>query len=143
MADATATSDVLRSPEGFEPYPALSPFMTLLGPLWARQDDDGGISLGLWIQNHHLNHQQAVHGGMVASLADNAMGYQAARASGGSVATVHLCVEYMARVTQGSWLEVCSRIDRRGKKLLFSACTGMVDQQPVFRASAVFAAIGR
>lgn len=143
MTEATAPSKVLRPPEGFEPYPAISPFMALLGPLWARQEIGGGISVGLWIQNHHLNHQQAVHGGMVASLADNAMGYQAAHVSEGSVATVHLSVDYMARVTQGSWLEVCSRIDRRGKKLLFAACTGMAGQQPVFRASAVFAAIGR
>lgn len=143
MTGATTTSEVLRPPEGFEPYPAISPFMALLGPLWAREETDGGICVGLWIQNHHLNHQQAVHGGMVASLADNAMGYQAARASGGAVATVHLSVDYMARVTEGRWLEVRSRIDRQGKKLLFAACTGMAGQQPVFRASAVFAAIRR
>jgi uncharacterized protein (TIGR00369 family) len=143
LTKATATSEVLRPPAGFEPYPAISPFMALLGPLWARQETDGGISIGLWIRNHHLNQQQAVHGGMTASLADNAMGYHAACASGGSVVTVHLSVDYMARVTEGNWLEVCSGIDRRGKKLLFASCTGMAGQQAVFRASAVFAAIGR
>lgn len=110
-------------PEGFEAYPAISSFMALLAPLFARLRQDGGIDIGLWVQAHHLNHQGAVHSGVVASLADNAMGYHAARVSEGPVATVNLAVDYFLRVHQGEWLEVHSRLERRGGRLAFGACT--------------------
>lgn len=139
-----SASNVVQSPPpGFEPYPAISSFMMLMGQLYARKESDGGITVGLWVQPQHLNHQDAVHGGMVASLADNAMACHAANALGGSVATVHLAVDYLARVSIDDWLEVRSRLDRQGKKLLFAACTGMTRNELAFRASAVFSAIGR
>lgn len=134
-------SDDLIIPPGFEPYPPVSAFIALIGDMYACREDDGGITVGLQVRSNHLNHQGAVHGGMVASLADNAMGYHAARALGGSVATVHLAVDYLARVREGAWLEVRSQLDRKGKQLLFLACTGRVGEETVFRASAVFAAI--
>lgn len=109
----------------------------------ARRESDGSITVGLWVQALHLNHQDAVHGGMVASLADNVMGYHAARALASPVATVHLEVDYLARVSAGDWLEARSRIDRGGKRLLFAACTGTAGGELVFRASAVFSAIRR
>lgn len=114
-----------------------------MGPLYARVEHDGGITIGLWVQDKHLNHQEAMHGGMVASLADSSMGYHAAQALGSPVATVHLGVDYLARVCEGHWLEVHSHLDRRGKKLLYMACTGVMDGKLVFRASAIFSSITR
>lgn len=130
-------------PPGFESYRAKSPFMESMGPLYAREERDGGITIGLRVHEKHLNHQEAVHGGAVASLVDNAMGYHAAQALGLPVATVHLAVDYLARVSEGDWLEVRSHLDRRGKRLLFMACTGIVGRELAFRASAVFSSIRR
>jgi acyl-coenzyme A thioesterase PaaI-like protein len=80
---------------------------------------------------------------MVACLSDNAMGSLAAKALGGPIATVHLAVDYLARVPAGQWLEVRSRLDKQGKKLLFTACEGRIGKDLAFRASAVFSSIRR
>lgn len=130
-------------PPGFEPYPAISPFMALLGPMYAHKEGDHNITVGLFVQEHHLNHQEIVHGGVAATLADNAMGYQASHALGGPVATVNLAVDYLASIRAGDWLEVRSRIDRQGKRMLFLACMGTVGDRLVFRAHAVFSAVRR
>lgn len=143
MAEDVTLTSALGRPPGFEPYPAISPFMALMGPLYAREESDGGITVGLGVLAKHLNHQNVMHGGMAASLADNAMGYHAARALGGAVATVHLAVDYLAGVRIGDWLEVRSRLDRQGNRLLFAACVGMAGSELAFRASAVFSAIRR
>ncbi len=112
-----------------------------IGPMFARQEDDGGITLALWVAAPHLNHQGAAHGGMLATLADSAMGNHAARAAGAGVATVHLGVDYLGRIQQGQWLEIRSCLDRRGKKLLFMSCHGQVAEETVFRCSAIFSVI--
>lgn len=130
-------------PPGFEPYPAISPFMALLGPMYAHKEGGHGITIGLVVQDCHLNHQGIVHGGVAATLADNAMGYQASQSLGGPVATVNLAVDYLASIRAGDWLEVRSRIDRQGKRMLFLACMGTVGERLVFRAHAVFSAVRR
>ncbi|QKV55419.1 PaaI family thioesterase [Comamonas antarctica] len=137
------TPDSRELPPGFLPSPALSPFMALWGQVYLRIDSPQSRVLGLWVQEQHLNHQEAMHGGMVASLADNAMGSLSAHASGGPIATVHLSVDYLARVPQGRWLEVHSRLDKLGGKMLFTSCEGRIDAELVFKASAVFAPIRR
>lgn len=128
-------------PQGFAPYPAISAFMGHIGPMFARQEEGGGITLALWVAAPHLNHQGAAHGGMVATLADSAMGNHAARAAGASVATVHLGIDYLGRIQQGQWLEIRSALDRQGKKLLFMQCVGLADGETVFRCSAIFSRI--
>lgn len=117
--------------------------MALWGPIYMRIDSKEARVLGLWVDDQHLNHQEAMHGGMVASLADNAMGSLSAHASGGPIATVHLSIDYLARVPQGRWLEVHSKLDKLGGKMLFTSCEGRIDQQLVFKASAVFSPIRR
>ena len=130
-------------PPGFLPTPAISPFMALWGQVYTRIDSKEARVLGLWVQDQHLNHQEAMHGGMVASLADNAMGSLSAHASGGPVATVHLSVDYLSRVPQGRWLEVHSKLDKLGGRMLFASCEGRIGQDLVFKASAVFSLIRR
>ena len=125
----------------FAPYPARTPFNAVMGPLHARMEADGAITIGLWVQETHMNHRQSMHGGMVTSLADTAMGNHAARAANGSVVTVHLSADYLSTVPLGSWLEVRSRLDRKGKRMLFVACTGTIDGELVFRGSGVFSAV--
>ena len=130
-------------PAGFAPYKVLSAFMELMGDIYARPEGEGLITLGLYISERHLNHQEAVHGGMVATLADNTMGYHARLALGSPIATVSLNVDYLGRLQLGDWLEVSCQVDRCGKRLVFLACSGAVNGQTAFRAHGVFSAIRR
>lgn len=114
-----------------------------IGPMHMRREADGSITLGSWVSPAHLNHQGAAHGGMIASLVDSAMGYLAARAVDGPVATVHLGTDFLGRVREGQWLEVRAQVDRAGKRLVYTACTGVAGGEILFKSSAVFAALTR
>lgn len=142
MSDSAQSAQELAAPPaGFAPYPAISAFMGHIGPMFARLEEGGAITLALWVAAQHLNHQGAAHGGMLATLADSAMGNHAARAAGAGVATVHLGIDYLGRIQQGQWLQLRSSLDRQGKKLLFMQCLGEVDGETVLRCSAIFSRI--
>lgn len=132
---------VTDTPSGFVVHEPISGFMALMGDLYACHEADGSITLGVRVDKIHLNHQNAVHGGFVSTLADNAMGTHVARAMGASVATVHLDVDFLGRVKLGQWLEVRSRVDRQGKRLVYAACEGWVGADLVFRSTAVFSRV--
>ncbi|MEJ8852426.1 PaaI family thioesterase [Variovorax rhizosphaerae] len=115
--------------------------MALLGPMHAREEADGQLRLGLHLRAAHMNHQEAAHGGFVATLADNALGVNVARHLGKRVATANLSVDYLARVSVGDWLEVVSRIDKVGGRLVFAECSGQVADRAVFKARGIFAVL--
>jgi acyl-coenzyme A thioesterase PaaI-like protein len=78
---------------------------------------------------------------MLASIADNALGFNVARAMGSAIATVHLSIDYLGRSAVGDWLEVRTVIDKRGGRICFAQCTGHSQGAPVFKASGIFSAI--
>ena len=68
-------------PEGFEPHFRKSPFTDPWEPLYSRKTDKAVI-MGLRLATPHTNARGLIHGGLIASLADNAMGYSCAQAMG-------------------------------------------------------------
>jgi hypothetical protein len=50
-------------------------------------------------------------------------GQSRTRAAESPIASVHLSVKYFAKISEGVWLEVRSRLDRKGKRLLFLSST--------------------
>jgi acyl-coenzyme A thioesterase PaaI-like protein len=61
-------------PEGFEPHYRKSPFTDPWEPLYSKRTDKAVI-IGLRLAKPHTNARGNVHGGLIAALADNAMGY--------------------------------------------------------------------
>jgi hypothetical protein len=61
-------------PAGFEPLFRVSPLGELLGPIYYKGSGDD-LSLALQVQPKHTNLRGTVHGGVIASLADMALGY--------------------------------------------------------------------
>ena len=60
-------------PEGFRRIERLSPFNALVGPLYERRDGEK-VSIGLAIEAKHTNSRGVCHGGVLATLADLALG---------------------------------------------------------------------
>src|SRR5688572_31333525 len=84
-------------PEGFRAIERLSPFNALVGPLYERRDGDA-VSIGLAIEAKHTNSRGICHGGVLATLADLALGYAMLAKSGDKgFVTAHLAVDYAAR----------------------------------------------
>lgn len=61
------------APEGFELFTRASPLMDPWRPLYARAAPDR-IVLGVHLREPHTNSRATAHGGLIAALADQAMG---------------------------------------------------------------------
>jgi uncharacterized protein (TIGR00369 family) len=122
----------------------LSPFNALVGPLYERRDGDA-VSIGLQIEQKHTNSRGICHGGVLATLADLALGYSMLARSGdkASFLTAHLAVDYAGAAKTGDWLESKVEIQRVGARLAFANCYLVANGKPIVRASAIFARDGK
>jgi uncharacterized protein (TIGR00369 family) len=133
-----------RIPEGFQRIARLSPFNALVGPLYERRDGDA-VSIGLTVEAKHTNSRGICHGGVLATLADLALGYAMLARSGdkGSFVTAHLAVDYAGAAKLGDWIESKVEIQRVGSRLAFANCYLVSGAKPIVRASAIFARDGK
>jgi uncharacterized protein (TIGR00369 family) len=131
----TTTVDV---PEGFARYERSSPVTAPWEPIFVRTLEDS-LQLGLRVAEPHCNGRGFVHGGVIASLADNAMGHSLALSvqAPGAV-TVRLGVDYLRSVQLGQWLQFEPRVVRVGKNLGVVDALITADGKVVARADATF-----
>ncbi len=69
-------------PEGFERHTRRSPLTDPWEPLYSKQTDKAVI-IGLRLAKPHTNGRGLIHGGLIAALADNAMGHSCGYRMGG------------------------------------------------------------
>ena len=133
-----------RIPDGFHAIERLSPFNALVGPLYERRDGDA-VSIGIAIEAKHTNSRGICHGGVLATLADLALGYAMLAKSGdkGSFVTAQLSVDYAGAAKVGDWIESKVEIQHVGSRLAFANCYLLTDRKPIVRASAIFARGGK
>ena len=128
-----------RIPEGWHEIQRLSPFNALVGPLYELRDGDT-VSIGLAIEAKHTNSRGICHGGVLATLADLALGYAMLAKSGDKgFVTAHLAVDYAGAAKAGDWIESRVEIQRVGSRLAFANCYLMCGERPIVRASGIFA----
>lgn len=126
-------------PDGFEPIFRSSPFLDLLGPIYNRKSEDGLI-IGVWAMQKHCNARELVHGGVFSSLADIALGYNAAFSGDDPVpmVTASLTIDYAGSAKLGDWIEVETDVQKVGRKMAFANCYFTVNSKRIVRASGVF-----
>lgn len=122
----------------------LSPFNTLVGPLYERRDGET-VSIGLQLAEKHTNSRGKCHGGVLATLADLALGYAMLAKTGdrGGFVTAHLAVDYAGACRAGDWVESQVEIQRVGSRLAFANCYLVANGARIVRASAIFASEGQ
>ena len=134
-----------RAPAGFQPLPAASPFNQLMGPLRAKRGE-GSISLGLRVARKHCNSRGICHGGVLATLADLALGYGMIAKMGGArggFVTAHLAVDYAGAAAIGDWLHSEVEVQRVGSRLAFANGYLCAGAKRIVRMSGIFALPGR
>lgn len=138
-------ADATLPPDGFEPLHRSGAWSAGLGPLFRRVRDDGAWVVALVVDERHLNMQGMAHGGMLATLADSALGMNIAIARGTRQAqvTVSLTMDYLAGARRGDWLEAHVAVTRMGRTMAFANCDLRVGERHVLRSSAVFAFVDR
>ncbi len=86
------------------------PFLDTLGPFYQREEGDG-----IRVAEGHLNARGAAHGGLVVTMADVALGYNASfvgvrkRAGAAPTAlltTANLSVDFPGGARLGDWVDV-------------------------------------
>ncbi|MBC7768839.1 MAG: PaaI family thioesterase [Phycisphaerales bacterium] len=134
------TDDV---PPGFELFTRPSPLMDPWRPLYARAEPDRFV-LGVYLREPHTNSRATAHGGLIAALADQAMGMSCGvklRAEGANVAnlwTSSLTIDYLGAANVGQWLAVDTQFSRVGKTLCYAECDVAADGQTIARGRANF-----
>jgi acyl-coenzyme A thioesterase PaaI-like protein len=112
-------------PAGFERRSRRSPLTDPWEPLYSKQTDKAVI-IGVRLAKPHTNGRGLIHGGLIAALADNAMGHSCAHVMGGvsSLVTISLAIE--------------SDVVKTGKTICFVQSLIKADDVVVARANATF-----
>lgn len=126
-------------PQGFAPHFRQSPFTDPWEPLYAKKTD-AAITLGLRVGKPHTNARGLIHGGLIAALADNTMGYNCAQALGwaSSLVTINLAVDYLGNGEVGQWLSVEGEVVKAGGTICFAHSLVRVDDVLIARANGTF-----
>ena len=131
-------------PAGFEPLFRTSPFVESIGPLFSR-GRGAELVVGFHAERKHCNNRGLVHGGVLATIADIALGYALAYAADPplSLVTASLTLDFAGSAKEGDWIEARVDPQKTGSRLAFANCYICVGDQRIVRASAVFAVMGR
>jgi uncharacterized protein (TIGR00369 family) len=130
-------------PEGFTPFYRKSPLTDPWEPILCRKLPDRVI-LGLHAREAHCNARGMIHGGLIAALADNAMGHSCVAAmesaghKPGGLLTISLSVDYVGAAKLGQWLAFDTVYAKTGKTLCFAQLFVTADGETIARADAKF-----
>lgn len=132
-------------PEGFVRHERSSPLTAPWEPLYARRDGDR-LWLGLEIRTEHTNSRGLLHGGLIAALADNAMGLSLGllleaegRRPDRGLVTTSLSIDYLGRASLGQWLEFDTAFRHASKRQGVAQAFVTADGAVIARANAAFA----
>ncbi|MEO8716883.1 MAG: PaaI family thioesterase [Burkholderiales bacterium] len=131
-------------PDGYQPLPAASPFNELVGPLHEKRAA-GAFSIGLRVEQKHCNSRGICHGGVLATLADLALGYALMARIGarGNFVTAHLDLDFAGTAELDDWIQSEVEVQRVGSRLAFATGYLRVGESRVVRMSGIFAMPGR
>jgi uncharacterized protein (TIGR00369 family) len=126
-------------PAGFEPQSRRSPLTDPWEPIYSKQTPDA-IILGLRLATPHTNARGFVHGGLIAALADKAMGHSCGHKMGGahSLVTVSMSIDFVSSAQIGQWLTVETEVIKTGGTLCFAQCFVAADDAVIARANGTF-----
>ena len=126
-------------PQGFERHYRQSPLTDPWEPLYSKRTERAVI-IGLRLAKPHTNARGLIHGGLIATLADNAMGHSCAHRMGetSSLVTIGLAVDFVGTAQVGQWLTVESEVIKTGSTICFAQSLIKADDAVIARANATF-----
>ena len=131
-------------PAGFEPHFRRWPLTEPWEPIFSRRLPDRVI-IGLYTREPHTNSRGMVHGGLIAALADNAMGLSCVvvltaqeRKPEGGLVTVSMATDFIGAAKLGQWVAFDTSYVRTGRTLCFAQAFITADGEVIGRADARF-----
>ena len=129
----------LDIPAGFAPIFRTSPVLETIGPLYSA-GSGAALIIGMHVQEKHTNARGTLHGGVLASIADIALGYGLATSTTPptSMVTANLSVDFAGSAQIGDWVETALDIQKVGGRMAFANVYFSVRGERIARASGVF-----
>jgi acyl-coenzyme A thioesterase 13 len=126
--------------DGFAPLCRTSPFLDRTGPFYSK-GKGAGMVVGLRALEHHMNARALVHGGVLMTLADIALGYAMATTEEPPLGliTSNLSADIAGSAKLGDWIEARVDIQKIGRTLAFANAYLHVGEARIARVSGVFA----
>lgn len=138
----------MDAPPGFSPHFRKSPVTEPWEPIFSKREP-GKVVLGLHIREAHCNGRGMLHGGLIAALADNAMGLScvevltaAGRKPEGGLVTVSLSTDFIGAAKLGQWVAFDTSYVKTGRTLCFAQAFVTADGEVIARADARFRLLG-
>ncbi|GAC1601056.1 MAG: hypothetical protein NVS4B10_12910 [Myxococcales bacterium] len=130
-------------PEGYKPLFRSSPYLEMIGPLFSKGAGEH-LSIGLRILEKHTNARGTVHGGLLATVADVALGYAAAFSKDPplSLVTSTLSIDFAGTAKSGDWIEARADLQRIGSRMAYVNAYIHRGDERIVRASATFVVAG-
>jgi acyl-coenzyme A thioesterase 13 len=131
-------------PAGFAPIFRTSPFLETIGPLYSA-GSGASLAIGLRVQEKHTNARGTLHGGVLASIPDIALGYGLATSTSPptSMVTANLSVDFAGSAQVGAWIETTLDIQKVGARMAFANVYFSVGAERIARASGVFLVLSK
>jgi acyl-coenzyme A thioesterase PaaI-like protein len=131
-------------PEGFAPHFRKSPLTEPWEPIYSLRLPDR-VVIGLYAREPHTNSRGMVHGGLIAALADNAMGLSCGqvltgegRKPDGGLVTVSMATDFVGAAKLGQWVTFDTQYVKTGRTLCFAQAFVTADGEVIGRADARF-----
>ena len=125
--------------EDFEPLFRSRPFLDTNGPFYQRRSGDELI-VGIRVLDKHVNGRGYAHAGILMTLADISIGYQAAFSEKPplNLVTISLNNDFMSSAKLGDWLTSHIQISKKGENILYASATIMNGEEKVVRCTAIY-----
>ena len=150
----------MEIPNGFHPVKSGTPFADFAGPFYFKEEGNV-VAIGIIVEPKHCNSAGTAHGGMIATMADMALGNSIGhasitdeereqwRADGHELkrtpvprVTVSMTTDYAGFAEVGDWVEVHVDIQKLGKSLSFANAYVESNGDRIARASGVYRNLG-
>ena len=130
------------APPGFIETHLVDPFERHVGPVW-EQGEKGARRFGLRVDARHVNMRGVIHGGMLMTFADAALGQAAWDACDhAACVTLNMQSQFLAPAKAGDWIEVLPVLTRRTRSLIFLRGDFTVDGAPIYSVWSVWKILG-
>jgi uncharacterized protein (TIGR00369 family) len=135
-ADAAPPFD--PAAQGWEEIVNHTAFGDLVGPIW-RNDESGKPRFGFTVAPKHLNRSGNLHGGMLMTLADQAMAMAARQITGNKRhATIDLNIHFVDGVKLGEFVIACPEVVRATRSVVFMEAKMFVGPRLVVTTSGIW-----
>ncbi len=115
-----------------------SAFGELVGPVWRREDGER-LRFGFVVAPKHINRAGNVHGGMLMTLADQAMAMAGRKVNGARrQATMELNIQFVGPAHLGEFVEAHPEVVRMTRSVIFLAVKMYVGSRIVAAATGIW-----